>query len=172
MPPGVQHKHGPPTGALPFAKESGETNCLVSHMMLARPQPRAAFVYECDHWDQCPGTWSSLTPTSFPYCSQSGWDAAQKMHISLRREKSESNCFFLFPLAAPCICTNIYPICSESLLPSTYQNFHQLPIIYEVFGLARKVLGGPSPASFPSCLSLPSPSGNFCSNQLGLLTIF
>lgn len=62
--------------------------------------------------------------------------------------------FFFFPLAAPRICTNIYPICSESLLPSTYQNFHQLPIIYEVFGLAHKVLWGLPPA-FLSQLSLP-----------------
>lgn len=32
-------------------------------------------------------------------------------------------------LAAPCICTSIYPICSENLLPVTYQNSPWLPII-------------------------------------------
>lgn len=42
-------------------------------------------------------------------------------------------------LATPCVCTNIYPICSESLLPITYQNCQWLPIIYKSFGLVCRV---------------------------------
>lgn len=62
-----------------------------------------------------------------------------------------------FFLATPRICTNIYPICSESLLPTTYQNFRQLPIIYKFFGLACRVLRGLPQCAFPSF----SPSSSF-----------
>lgn len=74
-------------------------------------------------------------------------------------------------LATPRIDTNIYPICSESLLPITYQNCQWLPIIYKFFGLAHRVLWDLPPAHFPSHLSPEFLSGAFCSNQL-LLTIF
>lgn len=48
-----------------IAKESGETNCLVSHTMLAKLQPRAAFVYERDHRDQCRGLDHRSRPRPF-----------------------------------------------------------------------------------------------------------
>lgn len=60
-------------------------------------------------------------------------------------------------LAAPCICTSIYPICSENLLPVTYQNSQWLPIIYNFLGLACRVLWGlPQPMS-----PVISPSSSF-----------
>lgn len=45
-------------------------------------------------------------------------------------------------LAVQCICTNIYAICSESLLPATYQNCQWLPIIYKFFGMVYRGLWG------------------------------
>lgn len=149
-----------------IAKESGETNCLVSHTMLAKLQPRAAFVYERDHRDQCRGPDRHSHPRPFHIVpSLVKTLPRRRIFHSGERSLQQIGAFASYTMHLHQYLSHLFWESAPHYLPTLSVAPHYLQILWP----GRQGFVRSAPASFPSHLSLEFLSGTFCSNQLGCL---